>query len=548
MPHATRSSDGERGGAGAAVVIGALAATAGIAIGFPALMAIGNIAAGMAREGWSAAIDAAAIDADSAILLLRTVRTALVIGVLACLLAWPMAWAMRGRRGVWTGVMLAPLLMPSYLAYAGWGLLRAPGTWTGDLLASSQPPPWSTEPGYWPLLAGDVLAIVGLAFWSWPLAGAVLASGVARIDSSVLDALRLEPGSVWQKRACVLAMMRRPTLAAVVVVALVMLGSAVPLHLAQLRTWAVHLWLTLDQTPAERHWAAWLSAWPLVLIAVIACAAVSPGLAGRRQGGESASSQPAPRPAGHLTTGSAGAVWLAAVVVPAVLFACFLPGWRAMHTFWLVHHGPFLTSLGLSAAMGVVGAAIAAAAWLGLSGGRTTDRIATACGAVFLVAGLLPGVLVGSATSSAWNAWPPLHWMGDSTLIVVLGHIARFGFVPILIGAFLARAEPAEERDARRLDGAEGLKGWLIACLPAGLGTVAAAGLAVGVLSFHEIEAAVILQPAGLDSFARQMLGFLHYAKMQELCAGALLTILVGVVGAVLAVICDRLAGVRWRR
>ena len=76
----------------------------------------------------------------------------------------------------------------------------------------------------------------------------------------------------------------------------------------------------------------------------------------------------------------------------------------------------------------------------------------------------------------------------------------------------------------------------------------AAAGLAVGVLAFHEIEAAVILQPAGLDSFARQMLNFLHYAKTQELCAGALLTVLVGVVGAALAVICDRLAGVRWRR
>jgi ABC-type spermidine/putrescine transport system permease subunit II len=138
--------------------------------------------------------------------------------------------------------------------------------------------------------------------------------------------------------------------------------------------------------------------------------------------------------------------------------------------------------------------------------------------------------------------------MGDSAMIVVLGHTARFGFVPVLIGAFLARSERPDERDSRRLDGAEGLRGWSLACLPGGAGTVAAAGLAAGVLAFHEIESAVILQPAGLDSFPRQMLAFLHFFRRQELCCGALLTIGVGVAGGVLAVVCDGLAGVRWRR
>lgn len=542
-----RRSVGSRRSIGAALVLGLLAAVVCVAVIFPLVMLGVGVVRGVAAGGLDVAIHAAAIDSDSLALLLRTLRTAVLIGVLSTALAWPVAWTLRSRRRAWTGVMLAPMLLPSYLAYAGWGLLRSPGTWSGDLLASAPPPPWSSEPGYWPLLAGDVLAVAGLALWAWPLAAVILASAFSRLDTSALEALRLEAGSVWRKRMCVMGMVRGPAVAAVLAVALVMLGSAVPLHLAQMRTWAVHLWLTLDQTPVDQHWSAWLSAWPLLVVSALAGGAITSRLIGSPAAGQAASSQPGRAP--HASVGVTflgAAVWMLAVVGPGVLFAGFIPNMRAVQTFWHVHSEPFGMSLGLSCCLSLAGGLVAASVWLGLSGGRAARSMAGACTAVLLISGLVPGVLVGSAVSSAWNiSWT--HWMGDSELIVGLGHLARFGFVPAMIGALLAGSEPPEERDSRRLDGAEGLAGWARACLPAGVGTVAAAGLAVGLLSFQEIESAVILQPPGLDSFPRQMLAFLHYARTQELCIGALLTMAVGVLGAVLAVVSDAGAGIRWR-
>jgi ABC-type Fe3+ transport system permease subunit len=236
------------------------------------------------------------------------------------------------------------------------------------------------------------------------------------------------------------------------------------------------------------------------------------------------------------------------VVVPGVLFASFVPNWKAVHTFWLVHQEPFVRGLAGAAILGVIGAGIAGAVWLGASAGRRPAGMARACVVVLLVAGLLPGVLVGSATAAAWNWSARLRWLGDSSTVVILGQLARYGFLPGLIGVVLARSEPEDERASRRLDGADGLFGWARACLPWGAGSIAAAGMALGILGFHEIEASVILQPPGVDSFARQMLQFLHYARTQELCVGALLTMAVGLALAALVAAVDRLAGIRWGR
>jgi ABC-type Fe3+ transport system permease subunit len=548
MPIASRTSGRTARGNGSGwTVLACLAVAVAVAVGFPAVMVLAGIATGAWKEGAGAALEAAALDGDARVLLLRTVRTALLIGVLATALAWPVAWALRLKRAAWAPLLVAPMLMPAYLAYAGWGLLRSPGTWSGDLLASAPPPPWSAEPGYWPLLAGRVLAVMGLSLWAWPVAAVILAAGAARIDGAVLEALRMEHGSEWRKRLSIAGMMRIPAAGAVAAVALVMLGSAVPLHLAQMQTWAIRMWLLLDQTSADRHWQVWVAAWPLVVLAVVAGRAGSLAFEVMPEGGHAAI--PGSRRAGasRWTIALAALVWVVSIIVPAVLFGAFVPGWGALRTFLRVHHEPLVSSLALGGTMAVVGAGLAAAAWFGCAAGRGPRRLVSVCLGALLVAGLLPGVLVGSAVAMAWNGWSWMRWVAESPGIVVLGLTARFGFLPMLIGVLLARAESASERDSRAIDGALGLKGWMSACLPAGVGTVAAAGIGAGILGFHEIEAAVILQPAGVDGLPRQMLGFLHFARTQELCAGALLTVGVGALGAVLAVACDRLAGVRWR-
>ena len=85
----------------------------------------------------------------------------ILIGMLATGLGLPAAWVMRRERAWWTALLVVPLLMPSYLAYAGWGLMRGPGSWLGDWLAHGSPAR--------SLVFDKVLAVGGLAMWAWPM-------------------------------------------------------------------------------------------------------------------------------------------------------------------------------------------------------------------------------------------------------------------------------------------------------------------------------------------------------------------------------------------
>ena len=149
-----------------------------------------------------------------------------------------------------------------------------------------------------------------------------------------------------------------------------------------------------------------------------------------------------------------------------------------------------------------------------------------------LVSGLMPGVLVGIATAHAW-ARPGLAWVGDSPLVVILGHIARFGLIAVAAGWWLAATESRVLRDLRELDAGGSVIGWFRAAMVPQWGAIGAAGLAAGLLSFHEIELAVMVQPPSTSggSFAWLMLQWLHFSRMDDLAAGVLWVVGVGVVG-----------------
>jgi hypothetical protein len=79
--------------------------------------------------------------------------------------------------------------------------------------------------------------------------------------------------------------------------------------------------------------------------------------------------------------------------------------------------------------------------------------------------------------------------------ILVLAHLARFGFVAALVGRWMARSEPARSLDIRRLDGAGTLGGYLAAMRPA-------------VLAGSTVVAAIVATLGlGEDLFADLMVG-----------------------------------------
>ncbi len=451
-------------------------------------------------------------------LLVRTALAALLVGVLATALAWPGAWAARGIGARWLPLMLVPMLMPSYLAYSGWGLLRAPGTLLGDWLMSGP----GEGANWWPVAAGQVLAVLGLSLWSWPLAAVVLLAGFRRLDRGVLEAIRMEARGGWSRGVAILSMTRTSVLAAVAVVALVMLGSAVPFHVAQFETYAIEIWRLLNEVPADRQWRVWAAAWPLIAFATVAGVWI-----GRRTVGSDSWESGDQGPVERSVPIGAAVVWFASVVAPVLLFALSLREARSLVRFWTLSDEQVWTSAAIGSATAVAAAALACAVWMGLSGRGATRRAVRVCVVLFLVVGLLPGVLVGSVTAAAWNRFGALSWVADSGAAVALGHIARFGFLPALLGWWLWRTEPGAERDLRAIDGADTLAGWFAGPLRTQAAAILGGALAVGMLSFHEIEAAVLLQPPGLDSFARQMLNLLHQSRMEDLSA-AVLTVMAG--------------------
>ncbi len=464
----------------------------------------------------------------------RSVAVALGVGLAATLLALPAGWVLRQRARVGLALAVVPMLMPGYLAYAAYSTLRENDTWLGDWLGT-MPTGFNAELGRW-------LAMAGVALWTWPIAALILATGFATVPGSVLEAIRLDGGG-RARIACEISRLCAAWIArAWLAVAVITLGSAVPLHLAQSPTYAIAIWKMLDlQAPAR---AAWLMALPLVVVAIIAAEAAVRGLSAPIDGAEH---DPRDKPVSRSNRGRAvwclaAGVWLVSAPLPVALYGFSLKDPHGLTRFWREHGEVVLSSAGVALATGAIGALLAILTWRAAEGTAARGtRAARWALRVFLVAALIPGVLIGSAIGAAWG--PASAWARDESIgglsgglwVLVLAHAARFGGLGVLAGWLLARSEPESLRHARHLEGGTGLHGWWLAAAQPRARVLLGVALATAALSFHEIEAAVILQPPGTDSLARVLLDNLHFLRDQKIAAAVVNLMVVATGGAILA-------------
>jgi len=442
-------------------------------------------------------------------LLGETVGWATLIGVLSVVIAWPGAWLSRGWRAWWSPILVAPVLMPSWLVYSGLGILRGPGTAIGDWLAMG--PSWRA------IAAGRILAVVGLALWASPIAQLVIASRVREIDPASLEAAKLvgRGPMLWVRLR--LGMSRGRALIAAGLVAVLMTGSAVPLHLAQMNTYATHVWLELDATTADERWKVVLAAWPLLVLVGLASLFVCAGLwrCGRSMRGEGQELQSS----GIWGALAAIGVALAAVVLPAGLFASDLASIETIGSVWRTESTAIGSAWMVAGIVGGLSALVTSCVWIGLGGGRWARRVTTLGVMAAVVTALLPGVVTGMLVGGAWRA------VDGGVSIVILAHLARFLALPAAIGLLLALGEPSEDRDLRLLSGATGPVGWMRTSGVRGWPAIAAGAVAVGGLSMHEIESAIVVSPPGMPSLARSMLNLLHYQRYEHLAGLSLVVI-----------------------
>ncbi|MCC7388366.1 MAG: hypothetical protein IT431_06320 [Phycisphaerales bacterium] len=453
----------------------------------------------------------------------RSAGYAGLIATLATVLAWPVAVAASRARAAWLVVVGTPMLLPAYLAYAGWSIARAPTTPLGRLIGAA--PERGME--WLPMLVGRGLAVWGLALWAWPLAAVVIAAGLRAVDAQIGESLRLERvGPLGRART--LGRAAWPSVAAGwALVALVMLGSAVPLHVARVETYAIRVWMALDEHPGE-PWRAWVVAWPLVAVAAAAGWVLSGRLAGAgRRLALLAADETRPQRVGLGTLAAAGVAWVLAVVVPFGLFWSSMGGVGAIGRLIDRAGAGLATSGGVGAAVGAGSAVLAlgAAQATGAARGRLGSlRVALAIG---LAWALVPGVLVGAAVAQFVRVLPEA--VGDSVAPMVLAHLSRVAFLPVLVGAWVGSSEAGGIAEARLVDGALGVASWVRTSLRSALGPALGVGFACGCLSFHEIESSVQVQTPGIDHMAQRLLQWLHYERMAELSAAGVLLLGVGI-------------------
>ncbi len=440
-----------------------------------------------------------------------TVGVAVMIGFLATMLAWFPACVMAGGRGRWSGLLLVPVLMPPYLAYSGYGLVRDPSWMIGDMLTrlAVSGHAWLT------IGVGRGLAIVGLALWAWPIAALMLRPSLVRVGTAVDDAMRLDAGGLRRAQEK-LRMHAAGVAGAAGVVSLVMLGSALPLHLAQVETLAIDLWRRLSEVASTEWDGVWVGAWPLIVAALIGGAVIALWIGAQQR--DYQEDDPTRGRASGVARVLAGVVWSVSVLVPLGLFAASIRHWSSIGRFWMlsgeaVGHGAIVAAIDAAAAV-LIGGTMACA--IGTGRGVWGRGWVNAVLSVWIVAALVPGVLIGSALARVGVG----HDIAGDVLVVI-GHLARFGCVAALAGCVVGWSEPRDRRDLRWLDGAAGVRGWWLASLPWQLPVLMGAAAVVGLMGFHEIEATMMVQSPGRGNLAQQILGYLHFSRIEELSAAA---------------------------
>lgn len=477
-------------------------------------------------------------------LLLTTILVPLAIGLLSTLLAFAPARLLAlgsalhtRRRALAFALMLTPLFLPSFLAYAGWNALRRPGSFFGDLIAQQSPA--------FIAALGKLLGLACMAFWLWPVAAIVLASGYSRLHRDQYEAFTLAGAGFFRRRLLILSLLKPSIIWSIGLVGLISLASAVPLHLAQVQTLTIEIWADLGAQPAREVWPRTFA---LLVLASVASFVVLKSLA-CTLGWSTALHDPAP-PEAPLPASRFD--WPLALI--SVALSCLIPlglfvwGVQSFHhiTAFFVESGPILLRSVAYAGLVALGVGIIMILTWSLTGLLPTSAAPTtgerwirrlillSLGA-WLIGALVPGVMVGAAwrTFSSFlssgqligSFGEPFADLLDGPLGLILSHLTRFGALGALLGFALAQMEERDLRETRLLMNhgrGEAVRAWWRASVlrhwPALLGVTAAAAA----LSLHEIESAVILTPAGTVSIAGRMLEHLHYNAEHRLMASGL--------------------------
>jgi len=435
-------------------------------------------------------------------LLATSLGWALAVAVGAVVVGWApgrlLGRALQGRGYLPIATaMLVPICVPAYVVFWCWWQ-----AWPADSALGR----FVIETGRVGLMRHATL-FLALVLWSWPLVAWCVAGCVAAVPAEREELLRLDGAGAVTRLVDRARNDGRGLAIGGLIAFVAAFNNTTCFDLAEVFTFANELRAVAALGANARDVLA--AAAPAVLIGGLGAAAVWFLIAGRPERAPTRAGR-----ASRVTIGATALIWVLSVVIPLVLLLVGLAGVRKSGTFWAFYGGALLNTVALALLCGGVGAVVA----IGLAGlwqdpRRWVRAVGHAQALGWLLAAAVPGTIVGVAVEAAYNTGVTAEVIYSSQAVLVIGYLARFGFVAALFGRWLIAQEPRTQGDLRRLDGAETWLGLMICAWPRMLAAGLGSGAVIAVLALGEIPVTARLHPPGSDPLALAVLNAMHYQR-----------------------------------
>lgn len=408
--------------------------------------------------------------------------------------------------------MLGPICLPAYVVFFAWWQ-----SWPADSALFA----WAAERGL-RVLARHGTLLLGLLCWSWPLVAWCVAGSASLAPRRGDELLILDGASLPRRMLAMLRSDRRGLCVGFLLVFLVTFNNTTCFDLAEIFSFGNELRAVAALGGSVSD--VLISGLPAIFIAVGGAAVVWGSLSGRP-----ARTPGSVSPSGRLSVVAAAAIWLFTVACPLTLVTVNLAQRGGIGG----HLRQFLDLYGMSTvvtySMAATAAAISAVLAIGLARAwHDTDRSVRAAGHVialsWLLAAAVPGTIVGVALEAAYNRGVLQNLVYSTPAILVMGYLARFGFVAVLMGRWIASRESRGLADLRRIDGAETVLGWFQASRPRIVAGATAAAAVVFVLCLGEIPVVSQVHPPGQGPLSMAVLNAMHYQRPETVVIASLLT------------------------
>jgi iron(III) transport system permease protein len=218
-------------------------------------------------------------------------------------------------------------------------------------------------------------------------------------------------------------------------------------------------------------------------------------------------------------------VALVAVVLPIAVLAAnaervienAVPAWKSIRSSILLS----LTAASLIVILGVL---------LGYARGRTQSPVRTPVDLLLIATFAMPSTVVGVGIIGLWNREMVPIALYSSGMTIVLGYMARFLPVAILIIAAAVRHVSVSSEEAAELSGVGWWRAFSRILLPQIRGGVIAAWITVFVFTFGELGATILVSPPGESTLPVRVYTLIANAHQGEIATLALLQALATIV------------------